>query len=109
MFATNWDEARVDAAGLAFHTLQQQYTRLVYVLLSPWGPLAKQSATMPTPLRQGSDLSAFFGASMLSDVLGAGAKLSCGECSAFDNQKNSVFCIDDNTTNGGVLFEVHVG
>jgi crotonobetainyl-CoA:carnitine CoA-transferase CaiB-like acyl-CoA transferase len=48
------------------------------VLLSPWGPLANQhAAAMPTPLRQGSDLSAFFGASMLSDVLGAGSKLSC--------------------------------
>ena len=31
VFATNWDEARVDAAGLAFHTLHQQYPRLVYV------------------------------------------------------------------------------
>ena len=31
VFATNWDEARVDAAGLAFDTLHQQYPRLVYV------------------------------------------------------------------------------
>ena len=33
VFATNWDEARVDAAGLAFDTLHEQYPRLVYVKL----------------------------------------------------------------------------
>ena len=78
VFATNWDERLLNTIGLNSVELNQKYERLIYVLVSPWGPLSKQDQTTnKVPPREGSDLSSFFGASMLSDVLGAGSILSC--------------------------------
>jgi hypothetical protein len=76
VFATNWSEVTLGNMNLSSKELLLAMPRIVYVLMSPWGPENQCNQVKGgVPSRQGSDLSAFFGSSMLSDVLGVGSTL----------------------------------
>ena len=44
IFASNWDETKLNAMGLSDVALRALHSRLIYVLLSPWGALSDITA-----------------------------------------------------------------
>ena len=44
IFASNWDETKLNAMGLSDVALHAMHSRLIYVLLSPWGALSDITA-----------------------------------------------------------------